>query len=510
MAKIEFLDTTLRDGAQAVGISYSDLDKKTIFTILDEFGIDLIEGGDPTSNPKDSEFFANTSSKKLVAFSSTHRKGVDVKKDTSLNSLVEANTSIVSIYGKASAEQAINVLGITKEENLDIIKDSVKYLVSKGKRVIFDAEHFFDSYMIDDEYALSTLNAAANAGADTLVLCDTNGGNLPDKIFNIVRTVVNKFPNAKIGIHAHNDCGMAVASSIMAVEAGATHVQGTFLGFGERCGNANLSTIIPNLVLKGHCETNCNLELLTKVANHIAEISNITLDHSMPYVGSSAFSHKGGTHSDAVLKYKSSFEHVSPEVVGNEHQLLISEMAGRSVVINKLINIFPNMNKDNPKVQEILDEVKLLESKGYQFENADASFILLAKKMLNGFKPSFKLVNYTITATNEGEDLAKVSIKVGDSISTVEEKGNGPVNALDKALRKALEIYYPQIEEVSLIDYKVRVVDSASATKAIVRVLITSKDKTNTWTTVGVSTDIIEASWDALVDSIEYKLSHNE
>lgn len=506
--KIEFLDTTLRDGAQAEGISFSTGDKAAVLTLLDKLGIDLVEGGDPASNPKDAEFFEKTVNPKLAAFGSTRHRDTQAQYDTGLLKLLEAGTQTVCIFGKASLSQTEKVLGASAEQNLEMIAQSVAFLRSNGKRVIFDAEHFFDGYAENSKYATAALYAAFASGADTLVLCDTNGGTSPRKIYEITKKIVETLDGAKIGIHAHNDTGTAVASSLIAVEAGATHVQGTYLGFGERCGNANLSTIIADLTLKENYETGVHIQELTKVARAIAEISNITLDASMPYVGASAFAHKAGTHSDAVLKDPGSFEHVPPSSAGNVRRILLSEVAGRSAVAKKLENFFPSLDKYNPKTQEILDAIKLLEMKGYQFEGADGSFVLLAERMIGGFKPSFELEHYRINAVNpSGENTAEVCIRVGDSVTTAKEKGNGPVNALDKALRSALEKHFPQIKEVSLIDYKVRVVDSTSATGALVRVLITSTDRANTWTTVGVSTDIIEASWSALTDSIEYKLT---
>lgn len=507
MAYIEFLDTTLRDGAQAVGISFSTKDKETIYKILDDFGIDIIEGGDPASNPKDEEFFRETKSGKLAAFGATHRKDTSVDKDENISKLIKAGTDTVVIFGKSSTKQAEEILGISKEENLRLISSTVSYLVSKKKRVIFDAEHFFDGFLTDDDYALSCLLAAASAGADTLVLCDTNGGTMPDTVYRTVKTVKEKFSSSKIGIHAHNDCGMAVANSVMAVQAGATHVQGTFLGFGERCGNANLSTIIANLSLKEHAETGCHLEKLTSASKSIAEIANLILPSHMPYVGSAAFSHKAGMHVDAVMKESDSFEHINPQLVGNNTHLILSEFSGRSAVISKLSSLFPLLDKNNPKVQQILDRVKELENEGYQFEGAEGSFILLAEKIMKDFASPFLLENYSISASSNGEDEASVTIRVRSSVSTGTSKGNGPVNALDGALRKALSVYYPSLKDVQLIDYKVRVVDSSKATGAVVRVLITSKDKSSAWTTIGVSTDIIRASFNALADSFEYILT---
>ncbi len=506
--KIEFLDTTLRDGAQSEGISYSENDKKSIMALLDDFGIDLIEGGDPASNPKDEDFFRNANNKKLVAFGSTVKPNKQVYEDAAILKLLEARTNVICIFGKSSRIQVKEVLMVTPENNLEMIAQSVAFLKGQGKRVIFDAEHFFDGYAEDSNYAIAVLSAAFMSGADTLTLCDTNGATSMDKIFEITKRVAVIFDGAKIGIHTHNDTGMAVANTITAVKAGATHVQGTFLGFGERCGNANLSTVIANLKLKENLDVEVNIADMTKVAHAVAEISNIKLDGAMPYVGASAFAHKAGMHADAVVKNPNSFEHIEPSIVGNRHRILLSEMAGRSAVAKKLKNLFPNLDKSDPKTQEILDAVKNLEMKGYQFDGADGSFILLAERVIGEFKPSFELIDYCINTTKpQNENTAEIKIKVGDSVTTAIEKGNGPVNALDKALRTALSKHFPQIEEVSLIDYKVRVVDSTSATKALVRVMISSTDHEKTWTTVGVSTDIIEASWSALIDSFEYKLT---
>lgn len=508
MAKIEFLDTTLRDGAQAEGIAFSPKDKFAIFELLDSYGIDIIEGGDPAANPKDFEFFESVKSPKLAAFGSTRRRDNYAPYDQGIIRLLEAGTNVVCLFGKSSIAQVEDVLKASPEQNLDMIAESVAYLKSRGKRVIFDAEHFFDGYKSNAAYAIKTLIAAYTAGADTLTLCDTNGGCFPKEIFEITEKTVKTLEGARIGIHAHNDAGMAVASSIMAVRAGAVHVQGTFLGFGERCGNANLSTIIANLALKEDFDIGVDLKSTTAVARAIAEISNINLPSFMPYVGASAFAHKAGTHSDAMLKNPISFEHVDPEAVGNKRRFLLSEMAGRAAVVKKLENLFPALDKDDPKTQEIVDAVKILEQKGYQFEGADGSFVLLAERVIGNFKPSFELDNYKIDTTYpDGDNRAEICISVGGEKLAATENGNGPVNALDKALRSALSKRFPEIEEVSLADYKVRVIDSGSATGAMVRVLITSSDKQNTWTTVGVSTDIIEASWSALSDSFEYKLT---
>ncbi len=509
-SKIELLDTTLRDGAQAVGISFSDCDKSCILSLLDSIGINLIESG--VSNPKDREFLSNTKNAKLVSFGATCRKDFVPAQDEGLNSLVNAETSTVCIFGKSCAEQARRVLGVSAERNLQIIRQSVEYLKSKGKRVIFDAEHFFDAYFQDRHYALSALRAAFESGADTLVLCDTNGGTLPQRVYDATKETVCEFANSPhspvIGIHAHNDCAMAVACTLAAVDAGARHVQGTFLGFGERCGNANLSSVIANLHFKTEFETDCDVKNLTAAARKIAEICNVKLPEDMPYVGAAAFAHKAGMHVDAVLKDERSFEHIPPSQVGNEHRLILSEVSGKSAVSEKLQSLFPHIERQHPKTKEILNEIKNLEKDGFQFDTADASFALLAERILEVYQPSFKLVRYSIHASQpDGTSTAEVCIDVDGVVTSVTENGNGPVNALDKALRGALIKHYPQIADMCLEDYKVRVVDFAAATGAMVRVLITSSDGKDSWTTVGVSRDIIEASWFALRDSFEYKLT---
>ena len=466
--RLEFYDTTLRDGAQAAGIAFSVADKRQIFSLLENIGMDYIEGGDPASNPKDAEFFAELSAPRLVAFGATRRKDSAPENDAGLAALIASGAERVCIFGKASRSQAEEVLGVTPEQNLTMISESVSYLRARGKKVIFDAEHFYDGFREDRKYALAALMAAYMSGADTLVLCDTNGGSSPEDAYEFTRVAADTFGGATVGVHFHNDTGVAVANSLAAVKAGATHVQGTFLGFGERCGNANLSTVIADLVLKEGAECGIILPELTRTAHALAEICNIPLDPAMPYVGSAAFAHKAGMHADAVIKNAHTFEHME--------RILLSEMAGRSAVAKKLENFFPSLDKHSPKIKEILDMVKLLEMKGYQFENADGSFVLLAERVLGAH-------------------------------SSAAETGNGPVNALDKALRTALTRRFPELREVVLTDYKVRVVESSGATDAMVRVLITSSDKKESWTTVGVSTDIVEASWQALADSFEYKLT---
>ncbi|HOV69440.1 MAG TPA: citramalate synthase [Clostridia bacterium] len=515
--KIELLDSTLRDGAQAEGISFSVEDKLNIVRTLDDLGITYIEAGNPGSNPKDIEFFeraANMGLKnsQLVAFGSTRRKNTSTQDDPNVLSLLAAGTSTVSIFGKSSDFHAIQILGTTLEENLEMIKDTVSFFKKHGKTVIFDAEHYFDGYASNPQYALSALRAAVEAGADKIVLCDTNGGTYPAKINKLTQEVVNMFPALTVGIHCHNDADMAVAGSLMAVDAGATHVQGTFIGFGERCGNATLTSIIANLQLKMGYEVldPANLARLAPTARYIAEISNIILPGSMPYVGMSAFAHKAGMHADGVSKATTSFEHVDPESVGNERRFLLSEIAGRTAILKKINSIFPEIKKDSPEAAAILAELKELERQGYQFEGAESSFELMVRKRLGKYKSFFELVSYKIIEEYPGVDnyssTATIKIRVNGVPQISAAEGDGPVHALDKALRLALETFYPSLKEVHLTDYKVRVMEPQHATGAKVRVLIQSTDGESLWSTVGVSTDIIEASWIALVDSIDYKL----
>ncbi|MBF7096691.1 citramalate synthase [Alkalibacter mobilis] len=514
--KIEIFDSTLRDGAQGSGISFSLDDKIKITLELDELGVDYIEAGNPGSNQKDREFFEKINTmtlknSKLVAFGSTRRKNSEAKVDVNVNSLLSANTPAITIFGKSWDYHVTDVLNTTLEENLNMISDTISYLISKDKEVIFDAEHFFDGYKNNPEYAIKSLEAAHNAGAKALVLCDTNGGAFPDEITEITEKVKGLF-DTSVGIHCHNDGGMAVANSISAVQAGADHVQGTFLGIGERCGNANLSTIIANLQLKrGYgCIPAENMENLTTTARYIAEISNIALDHSMPYVGHNAFAHKGGMHIDGVMKARSSFEHIDPEAVGNDRKFIMSEVSGKNTIITTINKIDSSLTKDSPETKEILENLKLMENEGYQFEGAEASFELMIRKHLGMYKPFFKLDYYKIIEEeNQGDKNCSASALIKVIVSGREEmtaaEGNGPVNAIDKAIRKALGIFYENLKDFHLTDFKVRVLDGAN-TAAKVRVLIESTDGDEFWSTIGVSTNIIEASVNALVDSIEYKL----
>lgn len=515
--QVEILDSTLRDGAQGEGISFSVNDKIKIVKTLDEFGVDYIEAGNPGSNPKDLDFFKRVSEvklkhAKLCAFGSTCRHGVKPENDKNIKSILSANTTVAVIFGKAWDMHVSEILKIGLEDNLNIVRDTISYLIGQSKEVIFDAEHFFDGYKVNPGYAVAVLAAAADGGAGTLTLCDTNGATLPGDVYKITETVKKAFPSEKIGIHCHNDIGCAVANTMLAVDAGAVQVQGTFIGIGERCGNADLSVIIPNLRLK--CGYKCSgaVDMLFDISRTIAEIANTQIENNRPYIGSSAFAHKGGMHIDGVLKCSSSFEHIEPSTVGNQRKLLMSEVSGRSTVLAKIQNTAPSLTKDSPKTAEILGKLKEMEHYGYHFEAADASFELLVKKLLGDFKPHFRLALYKTMGEfpiPEGGMPASATIKV--EVDGKEEMtavmGNGPVNALDLALRKALVVFYPSIGDIQLTDYKVRVLEQNSTTAARVRVLIETSDDKNTWTTIGVSNDIIEASIIALIDSIEYKLS---
>ncbi len=515
MKKIKLYDTTLRDGMQAEGVSFSLEDKLAIAKALDKFGIDYIEGGYAASNPKEIRFFKAVADLKLKnslvsAFGSTCRADTKTSDDLSLKAILACKTPVTTLVGKAWDLHVREVLKCSLDRNLTICEQSVKYMKKKGKETIFDAEHFFDGYKKNPEYALKVLAAAAEAGADALVLCDTNGGSLPHEIYDITKTVYENFPKMQVGIHTHNDSDCATANCLAAVRAGARHIQGTINGLGERCGNANLCTVIPNLAFKNQLKVLSpeKIRRLTEVSRFVFEIANLTPVANMPYVGESAFAHKGGLHVNAVCKNKDTYEHIAPELVGNESRILISELSGKSNILAKLEKV--RITTDKKLARKILDKVQQLESDGYQFEAAEASFELLVKKIMGTYKPAFELLKYHVgvekpTAGNLATE-ATVKLKVGDKIEHVVGEGDGPVNALDSALRKSLEPFYPVIKEISLIDYKVRVVNGREGTAARVRVIIESRDKTSIWGTVGVSENIVEASWQALVDSVEYKL----
>jgi len=515
---LELFDSTLRDGAQGEGISFSVKDKLKVVSALCELGIPYIEAGNPTSNKKDIDFFnelkrVDTRGSKIVAFGATRRKDIDVSEDLAVKALLEAETEVVAVFGKTWDLHITDVIKTTFSENLSMIFDTISYLKGHNKEIIFDCEHFFDGYKSNSEYALKTIETALSAGADTIVLCDTNGGSFPDEISEIIGKVKEKFPKIKLGIHCHNDNGLAVANSMAAVESGAVQIQGTLIGFGERCGNANLSTLIPNLQIKKHYVLlhEEKIEKLTNICKKIAEISNVRISSTTPYIGKSAFAHKAGMHADGVKKNAVSFEHMEPELIGNQRRFLVSEMAGRSILVEKIKQFDQNITRDSETTSKIIEKLKELEFLGYQFDGAEGSFELIIKKELGQYTPFFKLINYTIVCENprimNTSDRATIKIEVNGQTEITAAEGNGPVNALDKALRRALYRFYPELESITLSDYKVRVLEGTGATESKVRVLIDTTDGEKTWTTIGVSTDIIEASFHALVDSLEYKLS---
>ena len=519
MEKISIYDTTLRDGMQSEGISFSLEDKLAIARCLDKLGVDYIEGGYAASNQKEMEFFTEAGklclkNSKLAAFGNTRRANARACDDVSLNTILSCRTSVATIVGKAWDMHVTDVLGCSLDENLKICADSVKYLKKKGLETIFDAEHFFDGFKSNPKYAIEVLLAAAQAGADAIVLCDTNGGTMSDAVYEITKSVCEKFGTMTIGIHTHNDCDCATANSLAAVRAGARHVQGTINGLGERCGNANLCTLIPNFAFKMGFSvlSKEKIKTLTEVSRFVFEIANLTPVTNMPYVGESAFAHKAGLHVDALRKNKRTYEHVDPEAVGNARRFLISELSGKSNVMARLEKT--KATNDKKLAKKILDRVQELENQGYQFEAADASFDLLVRKTLGTYKPAFELVKYHVTVEKRaGGNLvteATVKLKVDGVTEHVVGEGDGPVNALDAALRKSLENFYPCIKDLHLIDYKVRVVNAREGTAAKVRVIIESRDKKSLWGTVGVSENIIEASWQALSDSIEYKINKDK
>lgn len=515
--KITVLDSTLRDGAQSEGVSYSVSDKLNIARALDEFGVSYIEAGIPGANPKDMEFFekaADVSFKnaKLCAFGRTAPKGVTPENDSGLCAIVASRCPAAAIFGKAWDLHVSEILGITEEENLKTIENSIRFLKNRGLEVIFDAEHAFDGFKSNSDYTKRVIAAAAFGGADVVALCDTNGGSMPFEVYEITKSLCEEFSEVRFAIHAHDDSGCAAANTLMAVKAGAVSVQGTFTGYGERCGNAALSTVIPDLTLKCGIACDGKLELLSKTAHTVSEISNMRLERHLPYVGRSAFAHKGGMHIDAVKKLAKSFEHVAPESVGNKRRFLNSEMSGRASVLDKVHEFLPEAEKNSPETARIAARLKELEYHGYKFEAADASFELMVKRTLGIFKPHFDTLLYKTIGEFPGSDgsmqaSAVIRISVDGREEITAAIGNGPVNALDTALRKALSVFYPQLKNVHLTDYKVRVFDTEKATGAMTRVMIETSDGHETWTTVGASSDIIEASYIALVDSIEYKLS---
>jgi 2-isopropylmalate synthase len=515
MPDVKIYDTTLRDGSQGEGIAYSLQDKMRIAEKLDDLGVHFIEGGWP-SNPKDALFFARMAKKKmkngvLTAFGSTRRAGIPASKDKNLRELLDSKAKIVTIFGKSWLLHVKDVLKTTPQENLKMISDSVRFLKAGGAEVFYDAEHFFDGYKDNPAYALQTLLAAQNAGAEYIVLCDTNGGALPSEISRVIHELKSKL-RSPIGIHCHNDAGLAVANSLAAVDAGAVMVQGTINGYGERCGNADLISIIANLKIKMKvdCISNEGLQRLTEVSFFVSEISNMRHVPNQPYTGDSAFAHKAGVHINAVVKNTNSYEHVDPARVGNRRRILVSELGGRSGIMNLAKSIDLDLSKNDPKTQKAHELLQKMEAKGYHFEAAEASFELILKKALSSVSEYFKLENFRVVVNKERNKKvsteAIIKIRIKGQLEHTAADGDGPVNALDSALRKALLHYYPQLSDMHLSDYKVRVLDEKSGTAAKVRVLIQSQDDRDSWSTTGVSENIIEASWQALIDSIEYKL----
>jgi len=514
--RIEIYDTTLRDGTQAEGVSFSLLDKIEIARELDKLGLDYIEGGWPGSNPKDIEFFkrikkVSLGKAKISAFGSTRRKDKRVGEDPNILEMARAETEVVAIFGKSWILHVEKALRTNREENLRMIEDSVSFFKKRDREVIFDAEHFFDGYKDDPQYALKTLEVASQAGADCLVLCDTNGGCMPYEIEEIIKQVKKRI-NFSLGIHAHNDAGMGVANSIAAARLGIGHIQGTINGYGERCGNADLCSVIPNLKLKLGIDfiSNEKIRLLTHLSRFVDELANIPANTHRPYVGRSAFAHKGGIHVSAVSRDERAYEHVDPALVGNKRRILISELAGRSNILYKLKERELGLTEDTSLSKKIVEQIKALENQGYEFEGADGSFELLVKKTSGEYKRLFELESFRVTVEKREDrrliSEATVKVRVGEKLMHTVAEGNGPVNALDNALRKALNQEYPEIRQMYLSDYKVRILDTKAGTRARTRVLIESSDKEEHWGTVGVSSNIIEASCKALIDSIEYKL----
>ncbi|MBM3978683.1 MAG: citramalate synthase [Planctomycetes bacterium] len=518
MSRVSIYDTTLRDGSQGEGVNFSLQDKLLLTRRLDEIGVDYIEGGYPLSNPKDAEYFRAVRELPLahaavVAFGMTRKKTGTAAGDTGLNALLAAETPVVTIVGKTWDFHVTNVLGATLDENVAMIADSVAHCRAAGREVFYDAEHFFDGYRANPEYALRTLRAAADAGARVVILCDTNGGTMPERVAEVVARVKSEL-SCEVGIHCHNDCELAVANSLAAVRAGAAQVQGTMNGIGERCGNVDLVSVIANLALKYGREVlkPGSLARLTETSRYVYELANMNFRSGQPFVGQSAFAHKGGMHTHAVAKDPATYEHIAPEAVGNERRILVSELSGHSTILTKTTKYA--VSHDKALMTKILGAVQDLEHAGYEFEAAEASFDLLVKKAAGLYTPWFERAAYrvNIEAGADGAPTTEATVKlhVGGRVEHTVSEGDGPVNALDGALRKALVPNFPRLDEMQLVDYKVRVVNAKAGTAARVRVVIESRDGTDVWGTVGVSENVIEASWLALVDSIEYKLFKDE
>lgn len=515
-AFVEMYDTTLRDGSQQVGLDLTVEDKLRVAAALDALGVDVVEGGWPGSNPKDKEFFARAGelpwrNAQLAAFGATRRPNRTADGDSDLETLLVANTPIVTLVGKAWTLHVAEALRTSREENLAMVADSVRFFVREGRRVVFDAEHFFDGYAADRSYALEALAAAAEAGADTLALCDTNGGTLPDDIVRVVRDVLGGFPDLRVGVHCHNDSACAVANSLVAVGEGATHVQGAANGYGERCGNADLFAVIAGLELKRDYELlpPGRLAALASTAREIAEVANLPFEARQPYVGSSAFATKAGLHASAIARRPDAYSHVDPARVGNQAHVLVSELAGRSNVLVKAAELGLDLSSDPALATAVLDEIKAAEHRGYAFEAADASFELLVRKVAGRSPSWFELEGYRVVIERtDGADRSEAIVRLllGEQRVVAVGEGVGPVHALDQALRKALAELYPELADIHLVDYKVRILDGRAATSAVTRVMLTSADHQGEWTTVGVSDDIVTASWEALADGISYGL----
>ncbi|HDM09779.1 MAG: citramalate synthase [Deltaproteobacteria bacterium] len=515
--KIYLYDTTLRDGTQGEQVSLSAEDKLRIATRLDSYGFHYIEGGWPGSNPKDARFFemakrTSFRNSKITAFGSTRRPETSPEKDANVNALIRTETEVVTIFGKSWDLHASRILGISLEENCRMINDTVAYLKNEGREVIYDAEHFFDGYKLNSSYAMDTIQAAVDGGADMVVLCDTNGGTMPWEIEKIMSELMPQIP-VPVGIHTHDDCGLAVANSLAAVGAGAVMVQGTINGYGERCGNADLISLIGNLQLKmGYeCLDEEKVRHLTELSRFVSEVANIPPVNDRPFVGKSAFAHKGGVHVSAIMKEPAAYEHIDPGLVGNRRRVLVSDLSGKSNIEYKTRELGIKLGGNGYTSRKIVEEIKRLEDQGYRFEAAEGSLELLVKKVTGQFEEPFKLesLRVSIEKNQSGPSTCQATIKisVGDDYEITAAEGDGPVNALDNALRKALTKFYPEIQEMGLVDFKVRVIDGSHGTAAKVRVQIESRDSKEIWATVGVSENIIEASWQALVDSVQYKLS---
>ena len=513
---VKIYDTTLRDGTQGEGISFSVTDKLLITEKLDQFGVDYIEGGYPGSNPRDITYFAEAKKLKLkharlAAFGSTRRAGTKASEDAQLKTLLDAETPVLTLVGKTWTLHVTEILRTTLEENLAMIEDSIRFVTAQGREVIYDAEHFFDGYRANPDYALQTLAAAIRGGVSNLSLCDTNGGTLVDDFKAIVGRVVKEFGSDKVGVHCHNDSGLGVALSLAGIDAGASLVQGTANGYGERTGNANLFTILPSLFLKMDRTANCakNLTQLRDLSLYFDELANLKPDTKAPYIGASAFAHKGGLHANAAQKVKSSYEHIDPSLVGNRTRVLVSDMAGRSSIAMKAKELGLDLDEKSPAMKTLIDELKELEFRGYEFEAADASLKLLIARALGQAKTFFEVEGYRVSVERRGaESVSEATVKLkvnGRSAHTVAEC-TGPIGALDKALRLALETIYPQIKQLELRDYKVRILDSRAGANARTRVFIESGDGHEIWGTVGVSDNVIDASWEALTDAVNYKL----